>query len=210
MVTKCISKTNDAMAEMKSSIDITANCVVIVVIFSLLEKGAPRDVLMHPFLPNFCGMTMRRANEMIQQIQIARSISSASSRSNSSRELNVGTEEIRNQYGQTPVITLLQSQGMTPAQQKQMASSSNPVVPSDSSFIKHTRDDEDKIFDAILEDEILYPVNISRVSVSILQKFSPTDTLNFNEEFTKERPPVNSHLNTDNQDEFRGFSYVSD
>ena len=30
-------------------------------------------------------------------------------------------------------------------------------------------DDEDEIFDAILEDEILYPVNISRVSVAILQ-----------------------------------------
>lgn len=31
-------------------------------------------------------------------------------------------------------------------------------------------DDEDEIFDAILEDEILYPINMSRDSVSILQK----------------------------------------
>lgn len=33
-------------------------------------------------------------------------------------------------------------------------------------------DDEDEIFDAILEDEILYPINMSRDSVSILQKVS--------------------------------------
>lgn len=31
-------------------------------------------------------------------------------------------------------------------------------------------DDEDEIFEAILEDEILYPINMSRDSVSILQK----------------------------------------
>ncbi|RHZ65054.1 hypothetical protein Glove_319g67 [Diversispora epigaea] len=42
---------------------------------------------------------------------------------------------------------------------------------------------------------------------------SPTDTSNFDDEFTKELPvltPVNSQLTADNQDEFRGFSYVSD
>src|ERR1700722_6350350 len=31
-------------------------------------------------------------------------------------------------------------------------------------------EDEDEIFDAILEDEILYPINMSRDSVSICQK----------------------------------------
>ncbi|CAB4431148.1 unnamed protein product [Rhizophagus irregularis] len=121
-------------------------------------------------------------------------------------------------------------------------------------------DDEDEIFDAILEDEILYPINMSRDSVSILQKLltrepekrlgsgrgdaeeikrhpffkgvnwddmlakkvpppfypsisSPTDTSNFDEEFTREVPvltPVHSHLNAEAQEEFKGFSYVSD
>ncbi|KAG5462543.1 MAG: kinase-like domain-containing protein [Olpidium bornovanus] len=36
-------------------------------------------------------------------------------------------------------------------------------------------DDEDEIFDAILEDEILYPHNMSRDSVSILQKLLTRD-----------------------------------
>jgi serine/threonine protein kinase len=31
-------------------------------------------------------------------------------------------------------------------------------------------DDEEEIFDSILEDEVLYPINMSRDSVSILQK----------------------------------------
>ena len=42
---------------------------------------------------------------------------------------------------------------------------------------------------------------------------SPTDTSNFDEEFTREVPvltPVHSQLNTDAQEEFKGFSYVSD
>ncbi|CAG8557120.1 10330_t:CDS:10 [Ambispora leptoticha] len=121
-------------------------------------------------------------------------------------------------------------------------------------------DDEDEIFDAILEDEILYPINMSRDSVSILQRLltrdperrlgsgrgdaeeikrhpffkgvnwddilgkkvpppflpsisSPTDTSNFDEEFTREVPvltPVHSHLNSEAQNEFRGFSYVAE
>ncbi|CAG8437090.1 2387_t:CDS:10 [Funneliformis caledonium] len=121
-------------------------------------------------------------------------------------------------------------------------------------------DDEDEIFDAILEDEILYPINMSRDSVSILQKLltrdpekrlgsgrgdaedikrhpffkgvnwddmlakkvpppfypsisSPTDTSNFDDEFTREVPvltPVHSHLNSEAQEEFKGFSYVSE
>jgi len=36
-------------------------------------------------------------------------------------------------------------------------------------------DDEDEIFDAILEDEILYPINMSRDSVSILQRLLTRD-----------------------------------
>ncbi|CAI2168799.1 11740_t:CDS:10 [Funneliformis geosporum] len=121
-------------------------------------------------------------------------------------------------------------------------------------------DDEDEIFDAILEDEILYPINMSRDSVSILQKLltrdpekrlgsgrgdaedikrhpffkgvnwedmlakkvpppfypsisSPTDTSNFDDEFTSEVPvltPVHSHLKSEAQEEFKGFSYVSE
>jgi hypothetical protein len=31
-------------------------------------------------------------------------------------------------------------------------------------------DDEDEIFDAILEDDILYPVNLPKDAVSLLQK----------------------------------------
>lgn len=31
-------------------------------------------------------------------------------------------------------------------------------------------EDEEEIFDAILEDEVLYPINMSRDSVSILQR----------------------------------------
>lgn len=36
-------------------------------------------------------------------------------------------------------------------------------------------EDEDEIFDAILEDEILYPINMSRDSVSICQKVKKKD-----------------------------------
>ncbi|CAG8631517.1 8397_t:CDS:2, partial [Paraglomus occultum] len=121
-------------------------------------------------------------------------------------------------------------------------------------------DDEDEIFDAILEDEILYPINMSRDSVSILQRLltrdperrlgsgkgdaeeikrhpffkgvnwddmlakkvpppfyptisSPTDTSNFDKEFTSEIPmltPINSRLGANSQEEFREFSYVAD
>lgn len=35
-------------------------------------------------------------------------------------------------------------------------------------------DDEDEIFDAILEDEPLYPITMPRDAVSILQKVYPT------------------------------------
>ncbi|RHZ65053.1 hypothetical protein Glove_319g64 [Diversispora epigaea] len=541
MVTKCISKTNDEMVETDSEYkqlkhriphrfeeitNITANwCCHCGYMLPLGKRSAKRctecNITCHArcthLVPDFCGMTMKRANEMIQHIQIARRTSEASSRTNSSQESNVskiqdhqhsrqqiippqsipsqsipsqiqmpfptqqyeyqGTEEIRNQYGQTSIVTSpLQSkplsQGMAPnlsAQQMQMVPPPNPVVPPDNSFIKHTRkvglddfnflavlgkgnfgkvmlaeekyakqlyaikvlkkefiiendevestrsekrvfqaanrerhpfllglhscfqtetriyfvmeyvsggdlmlhiqreqftyrraqfyaaevllaleylhkqgiiyrdlkldnilltldghikiadyglckeemwhgnttntfcgtpefmapeilleqrygravdwwafgvliyemllgqspfrgDDEDEIFDAILEDEILYPINMSRDSVSILQKLltrdpesrlgsgkndaedikrqpffkgvnwedmfykkvpppfyplisSPTDTSNFDDEFTKELPvltPVNSQLTADNQDEFRGFSYVSD
>jgi len=42
---------------------------------------------------------------------------------------------------------------------------------------------------------------------------SPTDTSNFDEEFTSEAPvltPVHSVLSTEMQGEFRGFSYVAE
>lgn len=121
-------------------------------------------------------------------------------------------------------------------------------------------DDEDEIFEAILEDEILYPINMSRDSVSILQKLltrdpekrlgsgktdaeeikrhpffkgvnwqdildkkvpppffpkvrGPTDTSNFDSEFTREIPvltPVHSHLTSNDQANFQGFSYVAE
>ncbi|KAF9964470.1 Serine/threonine kinase [Mortierella alpina] len=121
-------------------------------------------------------------------------------------------------------------------------------------------DDEDEIFEAILEDEILYPINMSRDSVSILQKLltrdpekrlgsgktdaeeikrhpffkgvnwqdildkkipppffpkvrGPTDTSNFDVEFTREIPvltPVHSHLTVNDQANFQGFSYVAE
>ncbi|KAG0261804.1 Serine/threonine kinase [Mortierella polycephala] len=121
-------------------------------------------------------------------------------------------------------------------------------------------DDEDEIFEAILEDEILYPINMSRDSVSILQKLltrdpekrlgsgktdaeeirrhpffkgvnwqdildkkvpppffpkvrGPTDTSNFDVEFTREVPvltPVHSHLTVNDQANFQGFSYVAE
>jgi hypothetical protein len=35
-------------------------------------------------------------------------------------------------------------------------------------------DDEDEIFDAILEDEPLYPITMPRDAVSLLQRVSPT------------------------------------
>jgi novel protein kinase C epsilon type len=38
-------------------------------------------------------------------------------------------------------------------------------------------DDEDEIFDAILEDEPLYPITMPRDAVSILQKVSPFEIL---------------------------------
>ena len=38
-------------------------------------------------------------------------------------------------------------------------------------------DDEDEIFDAILEDEPLYPITMPRDAVSILQKVSPGEKI---------------------------------
>ena len=38
-------------------------------------------------------------------------------------------------------------------------------------------DDEDEIFDAILEDEPLYPITMPRDAVSILQKVRPSEIL---------------------------------
>ncbi|KAJ3056881.1 Serine/threonine kinase [Rhizophlyctis rosea] len=121
-------------------------------------------------------------------------------------------------------------------------------------------DDEDEIFEAILEDEILYPVNMAKDAVSLLQKLltkdpakrlgggksdadeikkhpffkgidwdkllrlevtppyyptvsGPTDVSNFDEEFTKELPvltPCHSVLSAADQEEFRGFTHISD
>ncbi|KAI9202644.1 uncharacterized protein BJ171DRAFT_512805 [Polychytrium aggregatum] len=121
-------------------------------------------------------------------------------------------------------------------------------------------DDEDEIFEAILEDEIMYPANMNRDAVSLLQKLlmkdpskrlgcgrtdseeikkhpyfkgvdfdamlqlklpppfypsigSPTDVSNFDEEFTKEMPvltPCTSVLSATDQEEFRGFTYISE
>ncbi|KAI8913115.1 kinase-like domain-containing protein [Powellomyces hirtus] len=121
-------------------------------------------------------------------------------------------------------------------------------------------EDEEEIFEAILEDEILYPVNMAKDAVSLLQKLltkdpakrlgggkndaddikkhaffkgvdweamlklqlnppyypkisSPTDVSNFDEEFTKEEPvltPCTSVLSAADQEDFRGFTYVSE
>ncbi|RHZ76384.1 hypothetical protein Glove_198g102 [Diversispora epigaea] len=83
------------------------------------------------------------------------------------------------------------------------------VLPGQSPF---RGDDEGEIFDAILEDEILYPLNVTRDSKVPPPLYpiisSPADTSNFDDEFTKELPvltPVNSHLTTDFQGKFYGF-----
>ncbi|KAJ1675910.1 Serine/threonine kinase [Spiromyces aspiralis] len=120
-------------------------------------------------------------------------------------------------------------------------------------------EDEDEIFDAILEDEILYPMNMSRDSVSICKELmerdpvkrlgsgpndaqdvkrhpffkgcnwddflnkrvkppfipvikSPTDTSNFDAEFTSEKPrltPSNTVISPRDQREFADFDYVA-
>ncbi|KAL4076808.1 hypothetical protein V8B97DRAFT_1915669 [Scleroderma yunnanense] len=62
---------------------------------------------------------------------------------------------------------------------------------------------EDRTFDAILEDKPLYPITTSRNAVSILQKNSVANTSNFNEEFTREQPTLTTVL------EFAGFSWVA-
>ncbi|KAI8804110.1 kinase-like domain-containing protein [Cladochytrium replicatum] len=121
-------------------------------------------------------------------------------------------------------------------------------------------DDEDEIFEAILKDEILYPVNMAKDAVTLLQKLltkdpakrlgsgrgdaedikrhpffkgvdwdamlklqiappykpkisSPTDVSCFDEEFTREMPvltPCHSVLSAADQEEFRGFTYISE
>ena len=45
-------------------------------------------------------------------------------------------------------------------------------------------DDEDEIFDAILEDEPLYPITMPRDAVSILQKVSPLSNFAVRPSFT--------------------------
>ncbi|KAI8927990.1 hypothetical protein BC831DRAFT_450572 [Entophlyctis helioformis] len=121
-------------------------------------------------------------------------------------------------------------------------------------------DDEEEIFEAIMQQEIVYPPTLPRDAVNLLQKLltkdparrlgggkndamdvkqhpffagvdwdamlrleipppfrptvkSPTDTSNFDEEFTREMPvltPCTSVLSVANQEEFRGFTYISD
>ncbi|KAJ3380926.1 Serine/threonine kinase [Lobulomyces angularis] len=121
-------------------------------------------------------------------------------------------------------------------------------------------EDEDEIFAAILNDEILYPVNMTKDTVTLLQKLlmknpnlrlgsgpgdgeeikahpyfrgvvwedvinlkipapylpkvtSPTDVSNFDSEFTKEPPvltPCHTILSAVDQDEFKGFTHVSE
>jgi serine/threonine protein kinase len=130
-------------------------------------------------------------------------------------------------------------------------------------------EDEDEIFDAILEDEPLYPITMPRDAVSLLQRVchfttcslqlltrdptrrlgaseadaedikrhlffkdvnfddvynkripppyfptigNATDTSNFDQEFTREQPtltPVHTQLTAADQQEFAGFSWVS-
>ncbi|CAG8502822.1 10603_t:CDS:10 [Diversispora eburnea] len=69
MVTECISKTNDEIVEKEEITDIIANWCCHCGHMFFLEKGVPRDVLAYM---STVKMTMRRANEMIQQIRIAR------------------------------------------------------------------------------------------------------------------------------------------
>ncbi|WVR05958.1 hypothetical protein IAU60_002985 [Kwoniella sp. DSM 27419] len=114
-------------------------------------------------------------------------------------------------------------------------------------------DDEDEIFDAILEDEPLYPITMPRDALltrdptrrlgageadaedikrhlffkdvnfdDVYHKRIPppyfptignaTDTSNFDQEFTREQPtltPVHTHLSTQDQQEFAGFSWIA-
>jgi serine/threonine protein kinase len=46
-------------------------------------------------------------------------------------------------------------------------------------------DDEDEIFDAILEDEPLYPITMPRDAVSILQKVRPSSMLSMSSRLTQ-------------------------
>lgn len=121
-------------------------------------------------------------------------------------------------------------------------------------------DDEDEIFEAILQDEVKFPPNMPEEAMSVLQMLltkdparrlgagptdseeikqhpyfagidfkalielkipppffptvsSSTDVSNFDSEFTKEMPvltPCTSVLSTADQEEFRGFTYISD
>lgn len=121
-------------------------------------------------------------------------------------------------------------------------------------------DDEEEIFEAIMDDDIIFPASLSKNAVNLLQKLlckdphkrlggsksdaeeikkhpyfadvdfdkilnreikpsyapkvtSPTDVSNFDDEFTKEIPvltPCNSILAPSDQEEFRGFTYVSE
>lgn len=121
-------------------------------------------------------------------------------------------------------------------------------------------DDEDEVFNAILTDEPLYPIQMGRESVDILQKLltrdpekrlgasatdakeimqhpyfrnidwddilnlrvqppympevkSSHDVSNFDDEFTSETPrltPINTLLSSSMQEQFRGFSHISD
>ncbi|RKP19617.1 kinase-like protein [Rozella allomycis CSF55] len=120
-------------------------------------------------------------------------------------------------------------------------------------------DSEDDIFDSILHEEVLYPINMDKNSVSIIQRLltkepknrlgyskkdaeelkshpffndidwkalyqkkvtppfipeisSKTDISNFDCEFTREMPcltPVQTALTENDEEEFKGFSYVA-
>uniref|UniRef100_A0A2I3MFT9 Protein kinase C n=1 Tax=Papio anubis TaxID=9555 RepID=A0A2I3MFT9_PAPAN len=74
-------------------------------------------------------------------------------------------------------------------------------------------ENEDDLFEAILNDEVVYPTWLHEDATGILKSKSREDVSNFDPDFIKEEPvltPIDEgHLPMINQDEFRNFSYVS-
>uniref|UniRef100_A0A1I8B5L6 Non-specific serine/threonine protein kinase n=1 Tax=Meloidogyne hapla TaxID=6305 RepID=A0A1I8B5L6_MELHA len=74
-------------------------------------------------------------------------------------------------------------------------------------------DNEDDLFEAILHDDVLYPVWLSREAVSILKGRGKRDVNNFDADFTKEEPTLTptdpTVMKSIAQDEFRGFSFIN-
>nr|CAD7405659.1 unnamed protein product [Timema poppensis] len=76
-------------------------------------------------------------------------------------------------------------------------------------------DDEEEVFDSIVNDEVRYPRFLSLEAIAIMRRISVEDVSNFDEEFTSEKPQLTPPkdprpLSEVEQALFKDFTYMAD